>query len=825
MDDFPGLCQALTLTPPPKTTEGAHNGNLKHGFEELCDSPTNAPSPAALLRQYKAAVLLSYVAEHQGYIPKLLAAGALPSLLTALENTHHTSIKTAAATALRTLCRDPIAREAAAAAGCLRPLARMLQSTHAGSSRRAAARAFGNIIVAGEQFKRDAVEKYSIPGSLIAMLRSDDALGQEAAALAIANLAANSEKVQIALGKTDVFNPLSEVLHTAMNITTTSSMSSTSAASAVAQHAAARAVRNLTSRVQFNRLKASAAGTVPGLVALLHSQDPAGRAIAASALATVMDGCSDALSQAVHAGATTALLKILQEDSSVACRDAAACAVVHIVQANALQRQCSNSSSSTPTTTTAIAGTGTIARELDYVSVGISTSSLPALIGLLSVGTPSARHAAARLLVFLAKFKNKNAVVAAGAVTHLVPLLSAKHDSLRRQAATALCVLMHRCDASRIDLLNAQGVPLLISLLRKSSSQKESVQQENIVVEEGTRQEVARALGILCANSKFPLGATAAAAAGAITALVSIVREGTENHVAPATKEAAAVALSNIACLPSNQTALAASGAGQALLQLLHKDAPSSGCRVAAARGLSNIIADGVPKELKHDVSGMVQLLTELVKSSSDEKVKKISHGHHNEHEHQIAAACALGNLACADQHGADAVAKYGGAAVLAQLCRSDVPSVREAASQGLWESCRGSTAAQVAAVQEEVVPWLVQLLIIGEDPTKEAAAGCLAELTRCGEIVCAAAEEAGASQLLQQLADHGSVDVASAASAALKALQRRSPDSPTLEHVLSQRLSSLRELGSRRFDSGGEEENGEEGVEEDKTVVVLFDR
>jgi len=779
IDDCQGLCQALTLTPSLNTTEGAAtNGNS-----------TTHPSPAALLTQYKAAVLLSYAAEHQGYTQKLLAAGAIPSLLIALENIHRTSITTAAATALRTLCRDSTARETAAAAGCLHPLARLLQSPHAGP-RRAAARAVGNIIVAGEQFKRDAVEKYSIPGSLIAMLRSDDALGQEAAALAIANLAANSEKVQIALGKTDVFNPLSEILQTAMNMTTTPSMPST--------YAAARAVRNLTSRVQFNRLKASAAGTVPGLVAtLVHSQDPAGRAIAASALATVMDGCSDAVTQAVHAGGATELLKILKEDSSVACKDAAACALVHIVQANVLQYD--NGS----------------ARELNTASVGISTSALPALLVLLSHGTPSGRHAAARLIVFLAKFKSKDAVVAAGAVTHLVPLLSAKHDSVRRQAATALCVLMHRCDAARLQLMDAQGLPLIVSLLKKSSSltlsssPKENFQQESIV-EEGTRQEAARALGILCSNNNFSQGTTAAAA-GAITALVNIVREGTESNAAPSTQEAAAVALNNLACLPTNQSALAAARAGQALLRLLHKDAPSSGCRVAAARGLSNMIADGVPNELRRNVSDMVHLLTELGVSSTDEEVKiSLPHGH-NEHEHQMAAACALGNLACADQHGADAVATYGGAAVLAKLCRSDVPAVREAAVQGLWESCRGSAAAlQVAAVEEDVVPWLVQILIIGEDPAKEAAAGCLAELTRCGEVVCAAAEEAGALQLLHRLVDHGSVDVAGAASAALKALQRRSPDSPSLENELSQRLSSLRELGSRRFNCG-DEEGGQE--------------
>jgi Armadillo/beta-catenin-like repeat len=907
LENCSGLCAALASAATKDNNENvALEEEEEEEEEELCGSPV-ALSNSVLLRQYKAAVLISYAAEEphlhshgnndsgggsSNYtLQNLLAAGVIPALLTILETSHHVAIRTAAATAIRTLCRDPVAREAAAAAGCLRPLARLLQSQRAGP-RRAAARAFGNVIVAGEQYKREAVEKYSIHGSLIAMLRSDDALGQEAAALALANLAANSELVQAALGKTDVFNPLSEILHhspSLANSTTTTTTSyatissstctaSSSATAAVAQHAAARAVRNLTSRVQFNRLKASAAGAVPGLVALLQSPDAAGRAVAASALATVMDGCSDAVSQAVSAGATTELLKILQEDSSLACRDAAACAVVHIVQANALQQQHSNSSTSTTTNTTTTtagtAGTATVPRDFELISVGINTSALPALISLLSNGTPSGRHAAARLLVFLAKYKSKDVVVAAGAVTHLVPLLSAKHDSVRRQATTACCVLMHRCDAARLQFLEARGMPLLVALLRPPLPQlqknndeggEEKKQQQPIAssvvginipvgeVEEGTRQEAARALSILCANNKFSQGAIATAA-GAIEALVNIIKQGkiginknkintfiepssssssssspTSPFASPsslATQEAAVVALSNLACLPSNQAALAEAGAGQALLRLLHHDAPS-GCRVAAARGLSNMVADGVPGELQRAVSDMVQLLAQLAMSSDEGNEDKIlgsdrsnshhhHHHHHNEHEHQIAAACALGNLSCADAHGADAVARYGGAAVLAQLCRSEIPSVREAAVQGLWESCRGSGQARhVAAVQQQVVPWLVQILIVGEDPSKEAAAGCLAELTRCGEIVCAAAEEAGALLLLKQLADHGSVDVAGAAAAALKALQRRSPDSPSLEHELSQRLSSLRELGSRRFDSGGEEEEGELEEEE----------
>ena len=452
------------------------------------------------------------------------------------------------------------------------------------------------------------------------------------------------------------------------------------------------------------------------------------------------------------------LRRMLQEDDSLACRNAAASALVHVCHETPLFRSASSPTSSE------------YDESVMYLPLGLD--ACPSLVSLLSSGNPAGRRAAARLLGFLAKQKDRDGIVAAGAIPPLVSQLQDKIDAVRRGAAGALSALLHRCDQGKQQFLACNGVHSLVALLERTERE-----------EEVTREESARALGILCANNKFRQGEIATAF-GAIPALVTII-----DHGAPASQKAAAIALSNLACLPTNQSALSEAGAPLALLRLLRSDRVPGGRR-AAARGLSNMVADGVPAELERAVSDMVLLLADLALSDEDE-------------ESQVVAAGALANLACSDGHAAEAVSRCGGAAALAQLCRYESPVVREAGAQGLWEACRGSAEARQVAVSQGVVPWLLQLLLVGEDSAKEAAAGCIAELTRCGEDVCKEAEREGAYELLQRLADHGSAEVAVAAAAALKALKARSPDSPTVERQLSMRLSSLRQALSRRWDSG----------------------
>ena len=845
IDDCQGLCDALMLSNTAATTTAATTKIRRFSAAENEQDDSLTADESELL-QYQAAVLISHAAE-LGHTAKLLDAGVVRALLTTLETAQHPEVRAATATALRTLCRDADARQAAATAGCLRPLARQLQSPNA-APRRAAARAVTNVVMKSEAWKREAVEKFSICHSLVAMLRvADDPLGQEVAAAALANLAANNEAVQSAICKnTDIFASLSEVL-TRKNASFSSSSSSSSSSNnntVAAQFAAARAIRNLTSRVHYNRLKAAAAvGIVPGLVLLLSSADAAARTAGASALATLLDGCSDGVAQALAAGAGPQLVDMLVDGGGgdLASRDAAVCALAHLNAAAAAVTSSSNNgggggANNTASTTENIHNNNnrtTPSLPPMTTAFRIDMDTAPALIALLSTASPLGRRAAARLLTFLASKKcNKDELVTQGAIPPLIGMLSASQDGLRRAAVTALCALMHRCDLGRQQFMQTRGssssssslsspfidsntttttattstlinggIAALVALLRKGESE-----------EEITRQEASRAIGILCANNHFRQG-EAAHAAGAIPALVSIL--GGDSTTPAAGKEAAAVALSNLACLPSNQAALAAAGAGPMLLRLLRSEAPPQ-CRHSAARALSNMVADGMPAELSPALSEMVQLLSALAAAAAaakdDDGVLGGAADHHQDQvlieNVQVAAATALGNISCADARGAAAVATYGGAAALAHLCRSSAPPVREAATQGLWEACRGSAEARRVAIAQGVIAWLVHLLLVGEDPTKEAAAGCLAELTRNGGGACVEAEKAGAERQLQRLVDDGeNEEVSGAAAVALRALKHRSPHSPSVESELSQRLSSLRQAGSKVWVSGGDGE------------------
>ena len=69
-------------------------------------------------------------------------------------------------------------------------------------------------------------------------------------------------------------------------------------------------------------------------------------------------------------------------------------------------------------------------------------------------------------------------------------------------------------------------------------------------------------------------------------------------------------------------------------------------------------------------------------------------------------------------------------------------------------------------------MPWLTQLLLFGGSGAKEAAAATLAELAAVGPGVHLEIQEAGAVQLLRQLAAGDNAEVALAATEALRALE-----------------------------------------------------
>jgi len=242
------------------------------------------------------------------------------------------------------------------------------------------------------------------------------------------------------------------------------------------------------------------------------------------------------------------------------------------------------------------------------------------------------------------------------------------------------------------------------------------------------------------------------------------------------------------------------------------------GCREAAARAIANLAADSIPDQLLACLSSTGAMLTHLARVESSEQA-------------QISAAIALGNLSCGGEETASVIADAGAAAALTILCQSPISAVREAGVFALLEVCNGSPQGRRTALQTDAVPWLVQMLLLGEDGVKKAAVACLGELAREGPGARRKIRESGAVPILRQLAvpkdsrDIGGLSATSTAVvfAAADALQALDPSEMKENEILEERFSSLvclslKESSSRLWGSGlmdGEllQESGSQGV------------
>lgn len=544
------------------------------------------------------------------------------------------------------------------------------------------------------------------------------------------------------------------------------------------QHAA-RVLRNLTSRQGSNKIKAASAGAVPCLIALMRSEDAGDRSAAAAALANLICGCTLAREEASAKGAVPLLLDMLDGAESPAGKEAALSALA------------------------------TILGQVEPPSVPselVTRDHVAEVILLLQSGPETSRRAAVRLVKALAAGwggRRKAELADAGAVTPLVALLTAQELATRQTAAAAVRVLAHKCDSNRHSFIQAGVASPLVGLLSMDCHGLET---------DHTREEAASALAVLTANNHYRQGEMIAAA-GAIPPLVAILQAEDSRWE---TLAAAASTLANLACLPACQEAVLHAGTVALLLRLLRSHSPAgsqadlsgrSRCQEAAARALANLAADSLPADIAAALPQTASLLAQLALEESNP-------------QGQISAATALGNLACSGAAAAEAVAASGAPAALVAMCRSPMHAVREGGVLALLEVCSGAAEGRRALVHAGAVPWLAQLLLIGEDSVKEASALCIAELAKEGAAVKKAVERSGAAATLKNLAgcgsdggdegDPGMAAVAAAAAAALAGLQRsgagsgeESEGEGTLRQLENTLRLSLRASGSKLWGSG----------------------
>lgn len=216
--------------------------------------------------------------EHQAMrkASRLAAAGIPEKTLSMLEYSMTPAARAAILMACKTLFRDSACRESVHDRhGGLLILLRYLTSPVA-LVRRNAAKALGNYCINNEELKLLA-HNMGGTASLFSMMKRGDVLGQEAATATIANLAANSVKLQQEIG--NLGNPFAILVGMVK-----SHIEKPRKGSKMVLKNAARALQNLTGRVNVNRLKAVDAGAIPLMEKLLRLDRTEPRSSAAVAL-------------------------------------------------------------------------------------------------------------------------------------------------------------------------------------------------------------------------------------------------------------------------------------------------------------------------------------------------------------------------------------------------------------------------------------------------------------------------------------------------------------------------------------------------------------
>ena len=155
---------------------------------------------------------------------------------------------------------------------------------------------------------------------------------------------------------------------------------------------------------------------------------------------------------------------------------------------------------------------------------------------------------------------------------------------------------------NKVRIASAGAIPPLVALLGPQSS-------------EGVQEYAGLALSSLCSNNDD--NRVMVAAVGAIPPLVALLGSQRSAGV----QEQAAKALCNLAKNADNQVKIAAGGAIPLLVALLGPQC-SAGVQMSATWALSNLVTNTPGNKAMIRASGGVVALTQLSKSSANDKVK-----------------------------------------------------------------------------------------------------------------------------------------------------------------------------------------------------------
>ncbi len=360
------------------------------------------------------------------------------------------------------------------------------------------------------------------------------------------------------------------------------------------------------------------------------------------------------------------------------------------------------------------------------------------LVQQLRTGDPGTQAQAARTITCLAVNADyRSMIVKAGAVPHLVPLLSSSDADAQGYAAAALGSLCKHDGDARAQAVEAGAMPRLIGMLGSSDPDAQQ-----------------RAVGALDSLSQAPAAANAIAHLKGVSQLVQLLGSSTAS-----VQESAACTLCNVAISDPNRAAMVRAGVVEPLVALLSSSKDAAVLRHTAGT-LCNLARSSITHPAITAAGGikeLVQLMEATRSSGSDPGI-------------QINTAAALWSLAC-DPASRQAIIDAGGVHELARLLEGGSPPLvrhTSAAGVAMCVCCVDACSDRRCDMRH-----LTYNAPTAPSPqAKRAALGALGAIANDSWSAAAIAESNGAAtQMLVQMLVSGDAEARRLALAAVRAL------------------------------------------------------
>ena len=368
--------------------------------------------------------------------------------------------------------------------------------------------------------------------------------------------------------------------------------------------------------------------------------------------------------------------------------------------------------------------------------------------------------------------EHRDAVVAAGALSPLVQLLSDDATKTRQYAAGTVATICATSVARKNAAIAAGAVSPLVVLLGDDAAE--------------VKQQAARAVANIASGVEAHVAALVSACA--VDALVHLLSDGAA--------EVQKYAASSIKCIAyDHRDAVIAAGALKPLVQLLADGSTADVIQKQAIMTLVNIASAGISGAASVIAAGalppLVQLLTGGLCRLQEQAVRAVLC---MTYDHRVAvvaaeAVCplvkllnvdigrtkehavrAIANIAINEEH-RDAVVAAGALSPLVQLLSDDATKTRQYAAGTVATICATSVARKNAAIAAGAVSPLVVLLGDDAAEVKQQAARAVANIASGVEAHVAALVSACAVDALVHLLSDGAAEVQKYAASSIKCI------------------------------------------------------